>query len=838
MQEPGAWVLPLSDPEAADETIAGGKAAELCRLLQEGLPVPEAHLLPLSTFQAHFDQASPGILPDRPDLNPDLAEELTRLCNTLCITADDYVAVRSSALGEDGATTSFAGQHATYYYVTAQTIHKAVVDCWMSLWSDHAIAYRQNHHLDGNDFGMAVVIQKMIQSERSGVCFTQDPTDAMPDCALIESTWGLGAALVDGRVSPDRFWISEAGIEDRKISRKRLKVGEDLKDPDGQRLEPVPLNRQIQPTLTDVEVNQIADIARRIEATRGAPQDVEWAIDGDELFILQTRPLTHIERITPDAVEGRWILFKPTAENFSEPFTPMTVDLLRRVVAPFGLFIQGRFYINADMMAKLLPWDLDDESLADVLLMRGQPPDDLKFDWRRISRMAGLLSFGYLTMGITWHRTARLSLDHLEAFEHRCEETLLDDDLDPLATLITLILNEHPFRPINEFVIQANVSSIRYFLLIDLLRQLLRRMAPDFDQNKLAILCSGGDRMLSQQMVEGIRQLADIARADDELTNSLSNPELNLQTVTLRLDEQHPFNLALARFLSRFGHRGVRELDLAAPRWREDTTTVLSMVRNYVLRENDGVSESVVNPRIDSHGLRLAAEDELHQSIRRPWQRRLIDYLIRRIRFYVTLRENTRHYHTMGLATVREKLRALEQKLIHTGRLRCEDDIFFLEYAEAAALEVGALEWQDVEERIRTRRLHHQRISQQRPTESFNLHTRIPVLEPDDGVLKGDCACPGVASGVARVIRDPSVSADLLPGDILVAPYTDPAWTPLFPGAGAVIVEVGSYLSHAGTVAREYQIPCLVDVHDCTRKIRSGQRLRVNATEGWVEIVE
>ena len=104
-------------------------------------------------------------------------------------------------------------------------------------------------------------------------------------------------------------------------------------------------------------------------------------------------------------------------------------------------------------------------------------------------------------------------------------------------------------------------------------------------------------------------------------------------------------------------------------------------------------------------------------------------------------------------------------------------------------------------------------------------------------MLVGDCACPGVAKGIARVIHDPTLAAELDPGDILVAPYTDPAWTPLFPGAGAIIVEVGSYLSHAGTVAREYQIPCLVDVHDCTRKIRSGQRLRVNATEGWVEIV-
>ena len=144
-------------------------------------------------------------------------------------------------------------------------------------------------------------------------------------------------------------------------------------------------------TLTDIEANQIADISRQLESSRGSPQDLEWAIQGDELFILQTRPLTTTPPLTSSAIKGRWILFKPTAENFSEPFTPMTVDLLRRVVPPFGLMVQGRFYISADLMERLLPWKLEDESLADLLLMRGQPPE-ARLDWRRVMLMIGTLS--------------------------------------------------------------------------------------------------------------------------------------------------------------------------------------------------------------------------------------------------------------------------------------------------------------------------------------------------------------------------------------------------------------------------------------------------------------
>ena len=610
------------------------------------------------------------------------------------------------------------------------------------------------------------------------------------------------------------FWVVDGNILDRKISRKRLKVGEDLSDIDGHRLEPVPLNRQTEATLTEIEAGQIADIARQLESQRGTPQDVEWAIQGDELFILQTRPLTTVSPPTAAAIKGRWILFKPTAENFSEPFTPMTVDLLRRVVPPFGLMVQGAFLYQCRPDGTSAALEARRRNPGGSTPHERPATSPPRLDWRRLLLMLSTLSGAYLAGGVLWHRTARVSTDSLAAFESRCEAVLADDELDPLRTLKKLILNDHPFRPIGEFPAQTNFASIRYFLLIDLLRTLLSRFAPHFDDTKLSIICSGGEQMLSQQMVEGIRALADLVRADEHLSSELTAQGANLQSVIWKLDDSHPFSLALSEFLSRFGHRGVRELDLSAPRWREDTTTVLAMVRNYVVRED--------NTRLDSHGLLLAAIDELHQSIGPRWQRRLVDAVIARIRYYVTLRENTRHYHTMGLATVREKLKRLEHQLIQDGRLRCEDDIFFLEHPEAMALEVGALEWRDVEDRIRERRLRFQQLSQQRPPESFNLQTRIPVLEAASNLLMGDCACPGVATGVARVIRDPSVAAEMAPGDILIAPYTDPAWTPLFPGSGAVIVEVGSYLSHAGTVAREYQIPCLVDVHDCTPENPNG----------------
>jgi pyruvate,water dikinase len=833
MQEPGAWAVPLTDLICRDATLTGGKAAGLALLCSEDLPVPPAYVLPVAVFNAHLPDAQPEVRPDRPDPAPELLTTLSRIAAELCPDPADRLVVRSSALGEDGETASFAGQNATYYYVDAGSVGKAVVDCWLSLWSEPALAYRAAR-ASGAPFGMAVIIQRMVQSERSGVCFSQDPTGEKMTHALLESSWGLGAALVDGRVSPDRFWVAPDGrISQRKISRKRLKVAEGLRDPSGTRLEPVPLRAQTQASLTDIEVGQITDLARGIATRRGTAQDVEWAIDGDELYVLQSRPITAIARTNHGGhgVEGRWVLFKPTAENFQEPMTPMTVDLFRRVIPPFGRFIRGRFYVNADLAARLLPWSLSDEALADVLLMRGAPPEQ-PLDWRRTLTLSATLLTGYLLNGVTWHRTAHVPLESLAAFEPLCEKALTDDSLDALETLRHLILNNHPFRPIGEFPIQCNVSSVRYFLIIEVLNRLLARFAPDYDRTNLSLVLSGGPAMLSQQMVEGIRNLAEIARSDAEFADRLQQPGADLQAATLDLGDYHPFTIALEDFLSRFGHRAVKEIELMTPRWREDNTSVLNLVRSFMARQTAAAFE-----RTDPHGLLLAAEDELHQALPRRWQRRLVDHLIQRIRYYVTLRENTRHYHTMAMATIRVKLKSLEQKLIQADRLKCEDDIFFLEFPEAQALDAGELCWQDVEPVIRDRRLAYQSQCLERPPETFNIQARIPLLTPADGLLVGDCASPGVARGPARIIRDPSVSADLAAGEILVAPYTDPAWTPLFPGAAAIIVEVGSYLSHAGTVAREYGIPCLVDVHGCMDRIQSGQQLRINATEGWVEIV-
>lgn len=844
MQGSDSWLIPLSHPLCADDSRVGGKAAQLHWLIENGFPVPDARVLSVSAFHQHFPGLDPAHPPPAPELSAALRDSLENACATLLDETTSHLAVRSSALGEDGSAFSYAGQHATYYYVNASTLPKAVSDCWMSLFSPAANAYRRHLKVDSPDFGMAVIIQRMVQADRAGVCFTRDPSGARSDLALIEAAWGLGAALVDGRVSPDRYWTdSEGRLVRQRIGRKRLRVAANLPDPSAPRLEPVPLPLQTMPVLSAGEVDHIGATARRIARLKRTPQDIEWAFSNGEFFVLQTRPVTAIAPRPGTDIPGRWVLFKPLIENFSEPLTPMTVDLLRRVLPPIGGFIHGWYYLNLDRLQRVNPLRTSDAQLARLLLLRkpSNTPGDIQASpagWRLagLIRAVTLLLAGYLSAGAFWSRASRAPPERLSDFAEHCERVLADPECDALEALKRLLHNRHPLRPIGEYPIQINLASGRYMILLGVLKRLLRRLAPHYDQTDLALLCSGGRGMLSRSMVEEIQALARIASRDSQVrTLLLDEKGITIGSLS-ELDAASEFSLGLAGFLSRFGHRTMRELELATPRWREDTTAVLQMIRSALrnLPVEDGTGDTP-----DHHGQLLAARDRLHQALRGRSSRALVDWLIRRIQHYAMLRENSRHYHAMLFDTVRRKLLMLENQLLATGRLRCADDVFFLEYPQIRALAEGRSDWRDVEDAIRVRRRDHQRRSQQPPPETINVDlpdTSLPV--PGGRRLLGDCASPGMVEGVARVIFDPAMDAGLEPGEILVAPYTDPAWTPLFPSAAAIVVEIGSYLSHAGTLAREFQVPCLVDVALCTQRIRSGQRVRVNASEGWLEILE
>ncbi|MEZ5598852.1 MAG: PEP/pyruvate-binding domain-containing protein [Pseudomonadales bacterium] len=818
------WILPLDHITLTHIDQTGGKAARLGALMRAGFPVPDGFVITADAFLLHH----PIFLDTRPPpprLSPEFIKSLADAFQAY-FAPGERVAVRSSGVDEDGQGASFAGQHATYYYIDAATLEQAVVDCWMSLWSPPALAYRASR--DKPIRPMAVIVQKLVDARRSGVCFSRDPLDPRAGTVVIEASWGLGAALVDGRVQPDRLRVDDRGaVTLLQLGDKRERVAATRADPSMGRLEAVPEHLRTARVLTDDDAFQLHEITEQIETLFGEPVDVEWAYDADTLHILQARPITTLTTGEPAPV-GPMVLFKPLAENFTEPLTPLTVSLMQAVIPPGSTFVDGRLYVGFAALRRFMPLKLTDAECVDLLLLRRMPDPMVPHPGRLALLLAGL-GVVWLSQGAFWSRSARLMPQALERFPPWLEGVARQTGNDPVRFMRATMFGAPPFAPVWRDVLALNISAGRYFLPMGLARQLLRRWAPSLDPDLLADLVHDESDMWSRRMLDAVRELASLANAHPDAQKALRAGDCLTQVRLLPQD--HPFVVGLGDFLRTYGHRGPREMDLASPRWREDPTPVLIMIRNQL-----SLPEAGSNAAYAQH---LVARDKLRRQLGNGLKARCINRLVSRIRYYIALRENTRHYHTMLFDRLRRKLTSLEHDLLLAEKIKTAGDLFFLTWPEVRSLQAADQPSVALAGVIRERRIAHQRLARTRPPETLNLHLAHALMPDEDAnVLYGQRASSGEAEGVARVVLHPDQAGHIQPGDILIAPYTDPTWTPLFPSLAGIVVGMGSYLSHAGTIARELRIPCLVDVRDCVSRIRDGQRVRLCADLGFVQLVD
>jgi phosphohistidine swiveling domain-containing protein len=389
-----------------------------------------------------------------------------------------------------------------------------------------------------------------------------------------------------------------------------------------------------------------------------------------------------------------------------------------------------------------------------------------------------------------------------------------------------LVWGRHPFEPIGHQMLYTNVSAGRYFLYIGLLEYFVSRFAPEYPIIELSRTYHGREDMQSLTLLNKLDHLGELLNEalarDDEDSQKLIRV---LNGTENALPPNATFTVEFEAFLHDFGHRGPREMELAAPSWRESPATLLKILQN---------AKPASVKANTAHGEHLAARDELHRYLK-PWQRYLVDRIRRKISKFIALRENTRHYHIMAFDLVRQKILQVETELLRDEKLSVPGDIFFLRHLEMEQLTDGRLEPTSAHELIRMRRRDWQRQTRAPIEETINV--TLPQVDVDETSMRGQCACPGWVEGTARVIHSLSQADTLNHGEILVAPYTDPAWTPLFTRAAGIVIGTGSFLSHAATVARELHVPCIVDVKNCMHQINSGQKLKLDATSGTVEIV-
>jgi len=809
------------------ERVFGGKAVGLGRLAAAGARVPPGFAVSAQTRP-----------PDQ--WQPRWRDALR--AKAMPLLSAGPVAVRSSAPGEDSAALSFAGLFETVLGVTSEDdLFAAAARCIRSGAGERVRAYTQDH--DPRPVGL--VVQAQVRARCAGVCFTVDPA-GKDSAVVVEAVPGTGEALVSGRATPEGWRVYRSGLGRWEAQRER-----------GQGPE----------VLTAAEAIEIAQGAAAQATALGRPLDLEWARDERLLWWLQARPVTaavpprvfDVERwfsLVDDGPVTVWANWN-VREVMPDPFTPLNWSLWRDVVLPvvahnvFGIapssrlfphvagidLVHGRIYWNMnallagplrrlfaggvlahlDTRAAEVTRSLQDQG---VLRPRRMPVSALRLALPLLGRSVATL----FRLGIALR--PRRALQRLEAYGHRIAARPHVASLSDAELMRELALLG---APESAELMPAQQMQIEAFLVYAVAARLFRA-----HPRARGLLTAGIEGNPTTQISLGVDELVEAAR---ELASTFAEP-LTTPELLARLDASRQGSAWTARlraFLGRFGQRCPNEFDIANPRWADDPTMIVDLVRAG-LRAGAGPSAGERLARMRAERLQALAEARAQA----PWWRRpLLASAARLVEVYAPLREAPKHYAMFVFQRMRAAALELGRRLAQRGLIDEAADVMFLDRGDLDATVRGGAPAPDLRASVRERRARHARHLAEKPPD-FLRSDGVPVLDErldetpsSDGALRGLGASAGVATGRVRVLRAPDPSA-MEDGDVLVVEFADPGWTPLFPRAAALVMEVGGLMCHAAVVARELGVPAVFGVPRATERLQDGQVVRVDGEAGTV----
>ncbi len=893
-------VIDLRDDRATDRSLAGGKGAALARLLGADLPVPEGFCVTTAVYRAVVDDPDVEAAVDRlaalgPDDSrlPDASREVRALVRARplpepALTAigealsgvDGPVAVRSSATAEDLPEASFAGQHETFLNVPHGEVPDRVRDCLAGTFTDRAVAYRARNGLPhtADTVAMAVVVQPMVDAKSAGVLFTADPSTGSRHVASVDAGFGLGEALVGGETTPDTVRVDRrtgevldyAVGEKRVVSRPREGGGTERVD--------LSADRRVARVLSDEQVRELVALGDRVESLLGSPQDVEWALVGGRFVLLQSRPITSLFPLPdPLPADDRLHVYLSVGhmQALPEALPPLVRDVwtnyVEREPEAFGIErawtrpaveAGGRVYVD---LTPLLRVGFLRRRLPDLLANVNEPASRGLTDlierreeaFRRERRsLAALPAFAAtaLTLGLLALRVLpRTLLGVLGTLvgRPRDAETVgvwfevwarrASNDVAAPATTDGRVRRAFDSLDIPEILAELYPRIAPLFTALAIGGWLKRRFpdAPD----EVNAVGRGFERELVTRLNLGLGDLADVAREHPAVADALREGA-SLEDVE-RVPGGRSFRLAFERYLAEFGHRATGEIDLSRPRWREDPAPLLGAIRANLAEGGEAGTPSPGEHHKRVRRLAREAETAAARLEARadrgpfgPLRRRLVRHLVRVYRRFVMLREYPKHGTAHLFTAWRTVFLEAGARLADEGVLAAPGDVWFLRRDELLA----ALDGEPIDVDVEARRREFERHVALDAPPLLTSEGEAPVGHVDHGdlppgTLVGTGVSAGVVEGVARVVRDPR-TATVERGEILVAPSSDPGWTPLFLNAAGMVVEVGGPVSHGALVAREYGLPAVVSVPGATRAIRTGQRVRIDGARGTVELLE
>ncbi|TDL60827.1 phosphoenolpyruvate synthase [Rhodococcus qingshengii] len=856
-------VLSFQEMENTQLSLVGGKGLNLGKLSKiEGIQVPEGFCVTTlgyqkaieqnETFQTLLDQLTLLNVEDRNQIGEisrklrqnlmdveipsDVVKAVTHYLSQLGF--EHAYAVRSSATAEDLPHASFAGQQDTYLNIIGiEAILEHISKCWASLFTDRAVIYRIQNGFDHSQISLSVIVQRMVFPQASGVLFTADPITSNRKLLSIDASFGLGEALVSGLVSPDCYQVKEDKIVDKRIATKKLAIyGLQEGGVVTQQINP---DQQSTQTLTDQQILQLARIGRQIEAYFGSPQDIEWCLVDDTFYIVQSRPITTIYPI-PEANDQENHVYVSVGHQqmMTDPMSPLGLSFyLLTTPAPMRT-AGGRLFVDVTPMLEMVVNTLGqyDPLIKDALMTVLERRDFIKSVSNDIkapspsrsntNMLAEIENIPIIVSDLI--KSNQTSIEELKQnIQMKSGSDLFDFILDDIQQLKKIL-----FDPQSSAVIKAAFNTSSW--INEKMNEWLG------EKNVADTLSLSVPNNITSEMGLALLDVADVIRPYPEVISYLQQvKDDNFLDDLVKFDGGQEIQDAIIAYLNKYGMRCAGEIDLTKTRWSEKPTTLVPLILGNIKTYEPGAGK-----RKFEQGLQVALKKEqelVHRLKQLPDGEQKAEeakQMIRLLRNSIGYREYPKYgminrYFVYKKALLKEAEQLVQNKLISE-----KEDIYYLTFEE-------------LHEVIRTNKLDYQIITKRKDEYKFYEKLTPPRVITSDGeiitgqykrenlpdnAIVGLPVSSGVIEGRARVILNMD-DADLEDGDILVTSFTDPGWTPLFVSIKGLVTEVGGLMTHGAVIAREYGLPAVVGVENATKLIRDGQRIRVNGTDGYIEIL-
>lgn len=870
-----SYILGFQEIDKTKLMVVGGKGANLGELSRiEGIRVPEGFCVTTEAYKKVIgqtpelnillDQLSQLKVDDRGKI-VEVSGKIRRVIEGIAIANDiaeeiaSYLlklgdrsayAVRSSATAEDLPTASFAGQQDTYLNIIGKdAILQHISKCWASLFTDRAVTYRIQNGFGHRKVYLSVVIQRMVFPQAAGILFTADPITANRKVMSIDASFGLGEALVSGLVNADIYKVRDGRIVDKKISAKKLAIYALAEGGTEQReIQP---EQQQRATLTDEQILQLERMGRKIETHFSCPQDIEWCLADNNFLIVQNRPITTLYPLpTVQDEKNRVYLSFGHRQMMTEAIKPLGISMFKALFKHFGftqmseaggrLFIDVSGDLTSPLTAKLFIKSVDK---VDILMQNAlykvvknkEFMKTLPHGKATIGMNSGIVTWIFQAIKNYWKNDAGVVTRLMTK-----NETLLKEMEKKAAGLTGDELFDFIFKGIEKMkhsvsdgygVVFAGAYAADW-----LNKNMLKWLG---EKNAAATLSQSVDNNVTSEMGLELLDVADVVRQFPAVQEYFAHATDEAFFADLaKVPGGDSVSSAIQAYLKKYGMRCSGEIDITRPRWSEQPTALIPMILSNITNFTPNAHISKFE-----QGVREAAQKEqdlLSRLEKLPGGKskaQRTKKAISVLRNFAGYREYNKYVLVWYYWIVKQALLNEADKLVKQGSIHEKGDIYYLSLEELREVVcTGQLDYSIVTKR----KADHAVYEKLTPPRVMTSDGEIITGEYDTGhipagALPGVPVSAGIVEGRARVVLRME-DARIEPGDILITKFTDPSWTPVFVSIKGLVTEVGGMMTHGAVVAREYGLPAVVSVENATQLIKDGQHIRVNGTEGYVEI--